>query len=160
VIQGSGATASYAPTTGTTTGLSAVLTVTAPDGITITTPTVTTTPAVTPTSFTATVPATQVGAYLLVWTVTGGTTTDIGKDQFSVVAPSLDLLSLTDLKDQINVAATDVSGNEKLRRYLISATDVVENITGPLRGQTRTEYFDGNRSTVVLLPRWVSAITS
>jgi hypothetical protein len=41
-----------------------------------------------------------------------------------------------------------------------SAADEVEYITGPMRGQSRTEYFDGNRETVVLAPRWVQSITT
>lgn len=130
-----------------------VLTVTAPDGTT-------STPAVTvaTSSATATVTPTIAGAYLLLWTVTG-TFTDAVQDQFTATAVQLGLISLGDLRDQLNIGAADTTGDAKLRRFIQSATDVVENITGPLLGQVRTEYFDGNRTTVVLSPRWVQKIT-
>jgi hypothetical protein len=131
-----------------------VLTVTAPDGTT-------STPAVTVSGSAATakvIPAIA-GQYLLLWTVTGALT-DAVQDQFTATQATLGLISLTDLRDQLNIAANDTTGNAKLRRFSQSASDVVQNITGPLLGQVRTEYFDGNRETVVLSPRWVQSIIS
>ena len=143
--------ASYtAPATATV-----VLTVTAPDGST-STPTVVTTGQPT---YTATVPATQVGMYLLTW-VASGAVVDVFVDQFTTVAPGLVLVSFSELRDQLNVAPNDTSGSARLRRFMQSATDVVEALTGPMRGQSRTEYFDGNRDSIVLSPRWVQSITT
>ena len=132
-----------------------VLTVTAPDGTT-------TTPAVTLTvnaTYTATVPTAQVGNYLLVWSASGAVV-DIFVDQFTVVAPSLALISFSELKDQLNLSVVDTAGSAKLRRFMQSAGDVVQNITGKLFGQVRTQFFDGNRQTVVLSPRWVQSIST
>jgi hypothetical protein len=131
-----------------------VLTVTAPDGTT-TTPT----PAVVGSTATATVVPTLAGQYLLLWTVTGAII-DAVQDQFTAAPSTLALISFGDVKDQLNIATVDTSGNARLRRFIQSATDVVQNITGPLLGQQRTEYFDGNRTTVVLMPRWVQSIVS
>jgi hypothetical protein len=151
VLLGDVYSASYtAPATATV-----VLTVTAADG-TITTPAVVTTAAPV---YTATVPAAIVGAYLLTW-VASGAATDVYTDQFTAIAPALQLISMSDLKDQLNLSPTDATSTNRLRRFIQSATDVVENITGPMRGQSRTEYFDGNRSTVVLSARWVQSITT
>ena len=149
--QGDIYSASYvAPQTATV-----VLTVTAPDGTTSTPGVVT---AAAPT-YTATVPGTQLGTYLLVWSASGAVV-DVFVDQFTVVAPSLSLISFSELKDQLNIASSDTTGDAKLRRFMQSASDVVQNITGPMLGQSRTEYFDGNRKSVVLEPRWVQSITS
>jgi hypothetical protein len=131
-----------------------VLTVTAPDGTT-SVPTVITSAAP---IYTSTVPTPLIGAYLLTW-VASGAQVDVFVDQFVAVAPSLALISFTDLKDQLNISTSDTSGNAKLRRFMQSASDVVQNITGPMLGQSRTEYFSGNRQTIVLSPRWVQSIT-
>lgn len=131
-----------------------MLTVTAPDGTT-------TTPAVTVDASTATaevVPA-LAGLYLLLWTVTGAIT-DAVQDQFTAAQSALALISLSDLRDQLNISTTDTTGSAKLRRFIRSGTDVVENICGKLLGQQRTEYFDGNRSSIVLTPRWVQSIST
>lgn len=135
-------------------GSTPVLTVTAPDGTT-------TTPAVTVNGqiATASVPATKAGAYLLVWSVTGALT-DAQTDQFTAAAGALTLLSLGDLRDQINMSPTDTTGNAKLRRFLQSATDVVQNITGPILPQQITRQFDGENTFLVLPERWVSSVAS
>lgn len=135
-------------------GSTVTLTVTAPDGTT-STPTVT----VSGQTATATVPAAQAGAYLLLWSVTGALT-DAQTDQFTAAAPTLQLLSLGDLRDQLNINPADTSGTAKLRRFLQSATDVVQNITGPILPQSITRQFDGEGTFLVLPERWVSAISS
>lgn len=131
------------------------LTVTAPDG-TSTTPAVVTAAAPV---YTSTVPTPMVGTYLLTW-VASGAVVDVFVDQFTVVAPQLALISFSELKDQLNISPADTTGTAKLRRFMQSAADVVQNITGPMLGQSRTDFFDGNRETVVLPVRWVQSITS
>lgn len=151
VIQGAVYSASYVGASG---GTSAVLTVTAPDSTT-------TSPATSGAAgaFTANVPAALVGVYLLVWTVTGAGT-DVQVDQFTVTAPTLQLMSLSDLKDQLNVSVTDTSGTAKLRRFIQSAGDVVKNITGPILPETRNYTVDGGGVFLVLPQRWVISMVS
>ena len=134
-------------------------TVTAPDLTTATYSTDASTVTVTGSKATANVPAVQVGTYLLVWSLSGTVSGSVA-DQFTVEAASIDLLSLTDLKDELNLSATDFSKDAKLRRWLKSATKVVENVTGPVAAQATVEYFDGDVASVVLASRWVSAIGS
>jgi hypothetical protein len=155
VLQNDVYAATYSIPGGSVAGSTVTLTVTAPDG-TLSTPTVT--PAA---ISTATVPATQVGSYLLVWK-SSGTVVDVYQDQFSVVAPALMLLSLYDLKDQLNLVQTDATQNPKLLRFLASAKDVVESITGPIVSApvARADVFDGGGESIVLPFRWVKAITT
>lgn len=135
-------------------GSTAVLTVTAPDGST-STPAVTTS---SPTASATVIPA-MAGQYLLVWTVTGAFSDSIS-DQFTCIAATLGLMSLAEIADQLNITAGDTTKNATLIRYVASASDVVQNITGPLLGQTRVDYFDGDVTSVVLPVRWVKSITS
>lgn len=154
VLQGTGyaatvtSTASPAATAGT-------LTVTAPDG-TPTTPTVVTTGAPT---FTATVPATQVGSYLLVWTLTGTGPTQVIQDQFTAEAPLLTLSNLGQVKTDLN-KVNDTSKDAKIRQWLREATTVVENICGPIIPRTETYITDGGGVMVSIPRRWVVSITS
>lgn len=129
-------------------------TVTAPD-LTISTPTVT----VSGLTASAPVTATQVGIYLVVWSVSG-TVVGSQQDQFACVAPTVNLISLPDLKDELNIRATDTSKDAKLTRWLSAANRVIENVTGPIRPYPQTDYFDGGSEYVVLMARWVSAITT
>lgn len=153
VIQGAVYQAAYTIPGATVTGSTVSLTVTAPDGST-STPTVTqAVPA------TASVPAAQVGVYLLVWS-TIGAVVDVQTDQFTVTAPGLSLISLGDLKDQLNISVADTTGTAKLRRFMQSATDVVQNITGPILPTPQTRVFRGGVSFVILPHRWVQSITS
>jgi hypothetical protein len=69
------------------------------------------------------------------------------------------LISLSDLLDQINIAPTDKTGTAKLRRFITSATDVVQNITGPVLPTPQTRVFRGGTSFVILPHRWVQSIT-
>ena len=150
-IQGAIYPASYAANT---VGSTAVLTVMAPDGTTAT-PTV----SVSASQFVASVLAAQVGAYLLVWSV-AGTITDVQVDQFIVVAPSLQLISMADLRDQLNIASSDTTGSAKLRRFIQSAGDVVTNMTGPILPKTENYVVDGGGSFFVIPRRWLISITS
>ena len=132
-------------------GTTVTLTVTAPDGTT-------TTPAVAlDIPCTAKVPASLVGSYLLVWSA-AGTVVDVQQDQFTVEKPSLDLVSLSDLRDELNIAPVDRTKDVKLRRWLKAATAVVEKICGPILPAPRTEYHDGGGSFLVLPFRWVQSI--
>jgi hypothetical protein len=154
ILQGTGYAASFTPSSGATAGLTAILTVTAPDA-SITTPTVTTTA----TQFTATVPSTQVGNYLLAWSISG-TSATVQQDQFTSIAPKLDFLSLADARAELNYAAGDTAKDDKLRRWLKATTYVIEKVTGPILPVSRTRYFDGDNAFFVLSDRWVTSITS
>jgi len=103
--------------------------------------------------------ASQVGTYLLVWSISGNLTGGV-QDQFTVVPAQMDLISLPDLKDELNLDPANTSKDVKLRRWLKAAADVIENVTGPIRVHTRTDVFDGGQRSVVLTARWVSSVTS
>ena len=113
----------------------------------------------TPSTATANIPASQVGTYILVWSSTGGVTGS-QQDQFTVRPARMELLSLTDAKQMLNLSTSDASKDEKIRNLIAAAGDVVENITGPIRSTSRTDYFDGGSPQVVLPARWVVSISS
>lgn len=153
VIQGAVYGATYA-NAGSLAGATVVLTVTAPDSTT-------STPAVTVagSAASATVPGAQVGQYLLVWSVTG-TVTDVVQDQFSVTAAALDLLSLSDVKQDLRLSPTDTTYDAQLRRWIKAATGVITRICGPVAATTETYVFDGGGMFFVLPRRWVISITA
>jgi hypothetical protein len=153
VIQGASYAASY-NNAAALAGSAVVLTVTAPD-LTVSTPALT----VTGSAATASVPATQVGQYLLLWTVTGNIT-DAVQDQFSVVQASLDLVSLADIKQDLRITPTDTTYDAQLRRWMKAAKGVVERVCGPVLPTTETYTVDGGGLFLVLPRRWVASITT
>ena len=154
VVQGAVYTATYNAASALA-GSTPVLTVTAPDQVTITTPAVT----ILLSSATATVPGVQVGQYLCVWTVTGAIV-DAIVDQFSVIPAGLQLVSLSDVKQDLRLAPTDTTYDSQLRRWIAAANGVVTRICGPVTPLTETYYIDGGGKTLVLPRRWVISITS
>jgi len=141
------------------TGSTVSCTVTAPDGTTATYSTTAQTVTITTSTATANIPATQVGTYLIVWTLSG-LISGGQSDQFTVEAPTLSLVSLAELKPTLRIQASDSSQDELLRLYMEGARSVVENITGALLPSVRTQVFPGRTSVIVLPERWVSAVTS
>lgn len=137
------------------TGATVTATVTAPD---LTSSTYTA-GQVTIAGFTATVnvPASQVGTYLIVWSISG-TVSGGMQDQFTVRAAQLELISITDLRNHLNIA--DTSKDDKLRDMLPAAGDLIENVTGVIRPTTVTEVFDGGASTLLLSAHHVTSVTS
>lgn len=140
-----------------------VCTVTAPDGtVAPYTPTFSAGDSTKPTIknvATVAILAAQLGDHLVVWGASGGV---IGaqQDQFTVEAPSLNFMSLPDLKDRLHLKATDSSKDAYLRECLRAATGVVENITGPILPRTMVEHFDGGQTSIVLSAERVSTVTS
>lgn len=136
-------------------------TVTAPD-LTISTPSVSNgvdaSGVSNPKVASAQIPATLTGTYLIVWSVSG-TVVGAQQDQFSCKPAVADLISLPDLKEELNIRQTDASKDGQLRRWLSAVNTVVENVTGPIRPYPQTDYFDGGTDYVVLMARWVSAIS-
>lgn len=137
-------------------GSTVTLTVTTPDGTTGAP-----TPVSNPTGLTATiaVPATLLGTYLLVWRITGAVV-GVVQDQFTVEAPAPDLMSLPDLRDELNLADPYDIEDAELRRMLRAARGVVENITGAVIPTPKTIAVDGGYPYIVLPDQWVSSITS
>jgi hypothetical protein len=155
IVQGAVYAASYT-VPGVVVGTTVVLTVTDPTGV-VTTPTVT--PGGVGVPFTASVPGTLVGSYLLVWSASGATV-DVAQDQFTTIAPTLNLVSLSDVRTELNFAPSDTTKNLWLQDQLRAATALIENICDPILPATRVDVFDGDRDAVLLPFRWVSALTS
>lgn len=140
--------------------LTATLTITLPDGSTLT-PTVTNPPAVTG-KYGYDYPTTQAGPHDARWsfTFTGGLTT-AHTEHYDVRPATLrSLISLADAKEQLNITTTTF--DERLRGFLESATEVVERHTGSavLR---RTEVEDHKIScspTLILNRSPVISVTS
>jgi hypothetical protein len=128
-------------------------TVTAPDG-TISTPTPTVAGLLASVPITATLP----GGWGIVW-ATSGTVVGAVQDQFTCVPFEFDLISLPDLKEELQITADTTKYDPKLRRWLKSATNVVENVTGPIRLHDVQDVFDGGTVSIVLTARWIASIT-
>lgn len=55
------------------------------------------------------------------------------------------LLSLPDMKDHLNIQASNRANDQKLIRWVMAATSVIEHYTGPLVPKTYDEWYDGGQ---------------
>lgn len=137
-----------------------VLTVTKPDGTTDT-PAVTNPPAVTGEYTHAYVPA-QGGRHTWRLTFTGVVPDQAHGDVFHVW-PSANtwILGLAEAKDHLNMAQTDTSQDEELRRAIAGVSAVVEDIVGIVARRTVVQTLSGRGTSALLLSRLpVISVTS
>lgn len=137
-----------------------MLTVTKPDGTTDT-PAVTNPPAVTGEYTHAYVPA-QGGRHTWRLTFTGVVPDQAHGDVFHVW-PSANtwILGLAEAKDHLNMAQTDTSQDEELRRAIAGVSAVVEDIVGIVARRTVVQTLSGRGTSALLLSRLpVISVTS
>lgn len=135
----------------------ATLTITLPDGTT-TAPTVPLPPAVTGT---LRVDYATVQAGLHRWRLTTTGPVTAYADAFNVVDASWPaLVGLAEVKDHLNIPATDTTDDEELRGFIASAGAVVEDIVGVCGQRTIVETNSGGEGYIALSKRPVISITS
>ncbi|MBW9094637.1 hypothetical protein JNB62_13150 [Microbacterium jejuense] len=132
-------------------GHTVTLAVTKPDGTTLTpAPTVTETSGV----YKATVPGAQPGRYVLHWTDTTAPTTTYTDTLEVWPADPRFLISVADAVQGLKWTPAQVAAEaDKLRLYIATATEVLEDIAGALLARTVEQYADGGRTGVALWER-------
>lgn len=132
---------------GTPTNATVALTVTLPDGST-TSPAVSTggTGAYYVDYF-----STQAGRHIAVWNVSG-TLSAAYADVFEVdVAAILPICSLSDIKGQLNIPASNTTNDAELLNMALALSDAIEAYLGyPIRRRTVTELYDGGSDQLYL----------
>ena len=73
--------------------------------------------------------------------------------------PEHHIISLDDLRDELNVPSGVTVNDDELRLYIAATTAVIEDIVGTVLAQTQTESFDGGKAAVLLSER-AASITS
>ena len=137
---------------------SMVVTLTLPDGTT-------TTPAVTNPStgvYVFTYTPTQIGIHGVRWLATGANAGATPPDVFEVTDPaSFPIVSLDDLKEHLNISASDTTDDAELSRTLLVATEMAErHCNRALRRKTVTDTFDGDTDALLLRNAPVLSVTS
>lgn len=109
----------------------------------------------------ATATSDQAGRWVLVLSATGANSGDFPRTEVVDVWPTDPrfIISLSDLRDELNLPPTVDVNDDELRLYIAATTAVIENEIGKVLPDTVTETFDGG-NTAVLLSERASAITS
>lgn len=131
-----------------TTVATVVLTVTNPDGTTAT-------PAVSETTgtYSATVATTQPGRYRLSWAKDAAPAAKYTDILDVWPADPRFLISLSDARSALSLSTAITTYDEDLRLYIAACTVVIEDITGGILTQTRTQKADGGRHAITLNAR-------
>lgn len=134
----------------------AVLTVTLPDGTSVTPAVGVASPVGT---YTTAAPyiASQAGMYRVSW-AGSGTNAQAYTDVFNVMAadPRF-LISLADARLGLNLPATNTMKDGDLRTYIAAATPIMEDLVGPILRSTRVETYNGGATQIAL--RWAPLIS-
>lgn len=69
-------------------------------------------------------------------------------------------IGLAEVKDHLNIPATNTTYDDELRGFILSACEVVESITGPVTRRTVVETYSGGRPSIALDNYPVLSITS
>lgn len=135
-----------------------VATITAPDGTTLTPSVTNSGTGLYDVSFT---PTTS-GRYLIRWVATG-TNASAYQDDFTVRdGTHLSIVALDEVKQHLNIPATNTDVDEELRRFVDAATDLAENYVGCVIGRQvfTDELYDGNTDIIRLRNPRALSITS
>lgn len=101
---------------------------------------------------------TTAGHYAYHWHSTGTVATALD-GTFDVRAkydPAL--VSLSDVKAHLNITST--TNDDEIQGFIDAATEVIENITGPILAKAVTEWHDGGSYTILLTGYPVTSVTS
>ncbi|WBP87043.1 hypothetical protein [Kitasatospora cathayae] len=131
--------------------LTAVLTVTDPNGV-VTTPTASTGPSG---ALSAVVPSVSVtGNWTYRWLATGTNTRWAYEDQFTVRPTGVEqLVDLISVKKHLNIRPNDTSQDDELQTFILAAADQARDVCGPYLPEQHTQWFDGGVPT--LSPDWL-----
>ena len=102
------------------------------------------------------------GRYVVRWVATG-TNASAYNDDFTVRDyTQISIVSLDEVKSHLNIASTNTTNDEEIRRFIDAATDLCENYVGCVLGrQTFTnEKYDGNTDIIRLRNPRAMSITS
>ena len=105
---------------------------------------------------------TQIGRHTVRWVATG-TNASAYADEFTVRDyAKMGIVSLSEVKDHLNIPATTTSLDEELRRFIDAASDLCEQYVGCVLGRETftNELYNGNTDVLVLRNPRAMSITS
>jgi hypothetical protein len=95
---------------------------------------------------------TQYGRYVYRWILTGGVPDQAYVDVVNVADSSWPaIIGLAEAKDHLNIPQANTGQDDELRGFILSASEVVESIVGPVARRTIVETHSGRGDTVIVL---------
>lgn len=103
---------------------------------------------------------TVAGRHTVRWVATGANASSYADVFDAFPANPRFLISLDDLREALNLAATNTTHDAELRLYLAAATCVIETLDRPYLQETRTHTFDGGSASLVLPEAPIASVVS
>ena len=92
---------------------------------------------------------TQAGTYLVHWSATGSGFSFTFDDQFQVrPAGAEQVVDMASVKAHLNLSLSDTSQDAELLGFILAAGRVIRDMIGPYTPESHTEYFDGGVQTI------------
>jgi len=112
-------------------------------------------------TYAAALVTTQAGRHLCTWTGTGDNSGGLPYRDVAEVAPADPrlIVSLADARDALNIASSATESDDEIRVYIRAATEVIEDLVGPVLEASITEKHTGG-GWAIGLHRRAEAITS
>ncbi len=107
-------------------------------------------------AYTPTIP----GRHNVRWVATGANSASYSDVFDAFPANPRFLISLDDLREALNLAATNTTHDAELRLYLAAATCVIETLDRPYLQETRTHTFSGGSTSLVLPEAPITSVVS
>ncbi len=107
-------------------------------------------------AYTPTIP----GRHNVRWVATGANSASYSDVFDAFPANPRFLISLDDLREALNLAATNTTHDAELRLYLAAATCVIESLDRPYLQETRTHTFSGGCTSLVLPEAPIASVVS
>ena len=140
-------------------GVAPACTITLPDGTTFDAAVVSTSVGIYQGAYTST----QVGTHRLRWTSIDQPNAGAFpiSDTFEVWAANPRfIISLSEARDALNLAPTNTTNDNEIRLYVATATNLIEDVLGPVMPTSVTMTFDGGRPNLILNDTVISGVTS
>lgn len=77
-----------------------------------------------------------------------------------MTTPVTELVALPDVKDHLNIPFNDLSQDGELAGFISAATAYIQNLTGPIVGQTFVETHNGGQPTIFVFHPPIFTVTS
>lgn len=101
----------------------------------------------------------QLGRHVVTWAGSGANSGGLPYADHADVVSGRMIIPLADAREALNLAAANTANDAELRDYIAAATDIIEDLAGPVLVATRTETVSGRGRACIPLNELPASVT-